>query len=255
MSATYPTGQPRIVYGRQAYIPEWQTPLEESDLARQVTQNGERLGFRIGEMLPERQWCVDAKTGELLAERDFEKLWERYVSHHVPVGVDKVVNIKAVNPYFEHQLAPVPTVRNFASRGLDWQGKEVEIGFDPDKPSTAREEDVRVYDSRGEEVIGASAAARPIDIARKLETLTDLKNRGRLTDSEYAEEVSALVSGDAAVPAVESIPQGFAPAVSCEAATVELTARCGKVCGSKAGRMAHERNCNACNPVTAEEFA
>lgn len=239
---------PQVVYGTTTYIPEWQTPLTADDLARPVLQNGEELGFVLGDVMPSRQWAVNQKNGELLEQRDFERLYEVYATRHVPVGSNEVVDIRRGNRLFDPKIVPVPTVRNFVSRGLDWQGKEVSIGYDPDKLPDAREGDIKVYDSRGEEVTG-SRDSRPIDITKQLEVLTALRERGRLTDVEYAQEVAALATGDALAPRVEDVPVGFEPmGITVEAASAELTARCGKVCGSKAGRGAHERHCDKCNP-------
>lgn len=239
---------PQVVYGTTTYVPEWQADLSAEELARPVTQNGTPLGFTIGAMLPSRQWAVNQKNGELLSQRDFEALYEVYVTRHVPVGSREVVDIRRGNRLFDPKIVPIPNVRNFASRGLDWQGKEVEIGYDPDATPTAGEKDVKVYDSRGEEVTG-SRDSRPIDMARQIELLTDLRTRGKLTDVEYAQEVAAIAKGDVVAPRADEIPAGFAPVnVTAEAASEEVTAKCGRVCGSKAGRMAHERNCQSCTP-------
>ncbi len=252
MSAASPSSPraPKAIYGRDAYIPEWQTDLTPDELAKQVTQNGEPLGFTIGEMLPERQWAVNAKTGELLKESDFERLYEVFASRHVPAGTDRVVDIRQNNKYFDAKLVPMPNVRHFASRGLDWQGKEVAIGYDPDVSPTATEDEIKIYNARGEVVTGANAP-RAVDITRQLEVLTGLRERGKLSDAEFAEEVASLSTGAATAPAVEAIPVGFTSlGITAEAAAEEVTARCGKVCGSKAGRAAHERGkCETCNPT------
>jgi len=237
---------PAVVHGTTTYIPEWQAELTADDLARPVTQDGEPLGFTIGEMLPSRQWVVNQKTGELLNQRDFERLYEVYVTRHVPVGSHEVVDIRRGNRLFDPKIAPVPTVRSFASRALDWQGKEVAIGYNPDAESNVTEADVKIYDARGEEVTG-SRGSRPIDIAKQLEVLTGLRERGKLDDVSYAQEVAALATGEAAAPRVEEVPPGFAPVnVTAETASDEVTAKCGRVCGNKTGRAAHERHCELC---------
>ena len=254
MSQAIPqTGRaPSVVHGTTTYIPEWQTELTADDLARAVTQDGEPLGFTIGQMMPSRQWTVNQKTGELLNQRDFERLYEVYVTRHVPVGSHEVVDIRRGNRLFDPKIAPVPTVRSFASRALDWQGKEVEIGYDPDAQPSVTEADVKIYDARGEEVVGGRAGSRPMDVTRQLEVLTGLRERGKLDDVSYAQEVAALATGEAAAPRSEEVPPGFAPVnVTAEAASEEVTAKCGRVCGNKTGRAAHERHCDACKQTDA----
>lgn len=257
MSQAIPqTGRsPKVVYGTTTYIPEWQVELTAEELARPVTQDGEPLGFTIGEMLPSRQWAVNQKTGALLDQRDFERLYEVYVTRHVPAGSTEVVDIRRGNRLFDPKIVPIPNVRNFASRGLDWQGKEIAIGYDPDAVSDVRETDVKLYDARGEEVTG-SRDSRPVDIAKQLEVLTGLRDRGKLNDSEYAQEVAALATGETAAPRVEAVPVGFSPKVEApEVIAAKLTARCGKVCGNPAGRAAHERSCDVCSPPVEDSAA
>lgn len=238
---------PEVIYGRQAYKPEWQVDPSKSQMETPVTQDGKKLGFKIGQMLPERWWTVNVETGELISQRDFESLWEKYVSYHVPVGSREVVSIRRANEYFDEKLAPVPRVEIYASRALDWQGKEISIGFDPDAKADVREEEIKVYDSNGEEV-RPGLFQRPSDVVARLGILNDLKARGRLTESEYVEEVAQLTATPTASAAPE-IPAGFSPAKTEEEAQIAVTARCGKVCASAAGKAAHERHCSECNPA------
>jgi hypothetical protein len=243
-AAQMPAKAPQVVYGTSEYIPSWAPDWSDADMAKPVTLNGEPLGFTVGDVLPSRRWAI-TKTGELLGQRDFERLWEQYVGMHV--AGDKVVSIAASNKYFDVSKAPVPNASRYVNAAFDYQGKEIPIGFDPDKPATATE--VKVYDARGDVVTAAPPPSA--NLFAKIEVLNNLKASGMLTAEQLAEQVALLTGSPtgSTIVAVE-VPVGFAPAPAIDEA--DLTSPCGRVSGSKAGRMAHERNCSTCNPPQDE---
>lgn len=235
MSASVPTlGEPKVVYGREAYIPEWAPATQ--DLSLVVRYDGKPLHFTIGDMLPERRWCV-TETGDLMNQRDFEERFKMWRARVVRDG--RILSIQSANRYWDPNLDPVPNVRAFASVTHDWQGKEIRIGFNPNKPATAREEQVQT----------AVPVATGTALRGQLEVLNELKERGVLSDEQFAGEVSRVLTGPKPEPPAGP-PEGFSSLSAEEVAKDEMerTARCGKLCASKAGRVAHERHCETCSP-------
>lgn len=247
-AALAPIGEPKVIFGRDAYIPAFSPSWKDEHMGIDITQNGKPLGFTLGQMLPERRWCVQ-ETGELMDQRDFESLYQQFASYTVVGG--KLVNVPAANGYFDVKLIPVPRIERFACAQFDYDGREVKIGFDPNKPPAKSEAPVVLRDHRGYEV----APQNPNDTkVARLTVLADLKNKGLISDEALASEMGSILlePQPAAAPAV---PEGFAPApVEAEPEATVHTAPCGFQARSKAGAAAHARNCADCKatPETVE---
>ena len=236
--------QHQVVPGRlpqyQAYVPDWSPIFDESALDREVKNRGIGLGFTVRQVLPERRWAIDPETGECMDQRDFEERYKLYISLTVSGG--SVVSVQKNNRYFDPSVAPIPGVSGFVGAALDWQGKEIAIGFDPDKPATVKETEVKVYNHEGEEVSN-EAGLKPAAVSAKLETLTELLSDGTIDAEEFAKRTQALVKSKAAPgqTAVEP-PPNFKMAEPVDPEKLACGV-CGKVAKSMAGKAAHERHC------------
>lgn len=240
-AAIAPIGEPKVIFGRDAYIPAFSPSWASEHMSIQVKQDGKALGFTIGEMLPERRWCVK-ETGELLDQRDFEGLYQQFVSYTVVGG--KLINVASANGYFDVKLVPVPRVERFAAAAYDFDGRETRIGFDPNKPPAKNDAPAVVRDHRGYEV----APSNPNDEkVVRLTVLADLKNRGLISDEALSSEMSSILLEPQA-PAQPVAPEGFDVAKD-EALEVEATvhaAPCGFQARSKTGALSHARSCDDC---------
>lgn len=240
------TGEPRIIYGRDAYIPEWSPVYDDLALSVPVKNNGVPMGFTLRDVLPERRWAVQA-SGELMDQRDFEERYKQYIERTVVDG--RLVSIRSKNARFDAGVAPIPRVDRFVNTAHDFMGREIRIGFNPEKAPEKKD------------IVPIAAAPSSPALRVQIAQLSELKERGILSDEQFSAEVSRLVTEPVA-PAPSGPPPGFALAPAgpeeapVTAATAEVfAARCGKECASKAGQMAHERNCKACNPTEPQEAA
>lgn len=246
MSASPYQRAPEVVYGRDVYIPEWAPRVGASDLGVPVRAGGQPLGFTIGDMLPERVWAVDVASGEVLPQLEFERLYRQYLRRTVVRGV--IRDVAQHDRYHDFGVDPVPSVVEWVSRTLDYEGKEVRIGFDPHAAPTATEREVKVYTAQGEE--WTPRQRENADLRSKLSVLMQLRAENVLTDEQFTAQAMKLQDTGDAEPASDSAPpEGFEAAPELD--PLELTARCGRVCGSKAGKLAHERNCDVCSPKEA----
>lgn len=245
-------GEPRVVYGRDAYVPEWSPRFSDADLDADVKQNGQPLGFKLRDVLPERRWAV-TEGGELMSQRDFEDQYLRFAERVVYQG--RIISVRSQNPYYDPKLGHIPRVEAFVNVAHDYLGREIRIGFDPNKPPEKK---------------AANAAPQPAPTATpqvlrvQLETLASLKESGVLSDEQFSAEVSRLLTVPAPQPPAGP-PPGFAlvepahtePEAAAAAPAEVFAAKCGRECASKAGRAAHERNCDDCKAAAndAEEIA
>lgn len=247
MSAAFQTiGEPKILYARDAYLPEWTPAFGEVELDNEVRQNGKSLGFTIRQMLPERRWAV-TPSGEVLEQRDFEEKYTNWMLQVVRGG--RLVPISASNPYFDPKVLPIPRVERFVAMTQDYQGKEMRIGFDPNKPPEAGAVAIVAKDASGREVNPTA----PNDLkVQRLTVISDLKERGIISAEAAASEMAAILLEPQA-PAPIAPPPGFSAVKVVEDIPLEETithlAKCGYAAKSKAGQMAHERNCDDCKAM------
>lgn len=206
-----------IIQERKTYKPAWQPEFTQEQLEQEVTQNGEGLGFRVGDMLVERRWttCKVERTefgekltpsGELMDQRDFEVYYKRFKM--LSVQGQNLIDIKTVNKYWEDGLMPVPLVRKYADAKPDMNGYDVPINFDPHaKPE--KESNLR-YDYEGNLM---EERRNESELLIKIKQLEELRRDGTIDDGTFSFKMSALLTSDEGmdVPVVDEPkrPEGF----------------------------------------------
>ena len=191
---------------RETYVPGFTGPFSDLDLMAPVTLNGQRLGFQIRDVLPERRFAIQSgeKLGELYPQEEFQKRYVQWISRGCAAD-GTIVNLSQVNEYFTPDLEPVPKVERFVDRKLDYGGKGVPINWDP-KPQKAVK--TEAYTSDGEE---------------------------SRTDSALPVGFDAIAPpSEAEAAPVESSPEAPPVTHSCN--------ECGKEARSAAGLAAHQRH-------------
>jgi hypothetical protein len=234
--------------------------------------------FMVSQVVPERRWAI-TEDGNVLDGEHFRAAKQ--------AGVLEFYEMLRANghPDAKHEgkidNEPIPDVAYYVSWGIDPfdDGKVLEIGFDPNATDGAVVK--RFHDRKGDEImssrievlcqayastssrtqmtdseraeveqhLGIVAATGTDGVAAKLEVLTDLFEAGSLSDDDYLKAVALLTGGDPV--AVE-----VAPEKPVSAAKQPTTALCGKAdCKGEVGKKAHERRCDKCIALAAEETA
>lgn len=254
MSAASPiTGainEPRIIYGREAYMPEFTPAFTESELDLTVLDKGKPLPFTIRQVLPERRWAIQ-NSGELLPELEYERRYLLWAERVVRGNPPRIIPIRASNQYFDRALIAIPTARRFVNVAFDYQGREIEIGFDPDKLPNPKAQKFELLDASGNSINPMLPQSNAkID---QLTVIEGMQARGVL-DEEAARAERQRILGEPVITS-SAPPQGFTQTEATEPERISVTAKCGKSCASLAGMLAHERSCAKCKdvPVVTEE--
>ncbi len=119
---------------RSTYIPHW-TP-NHPDLDVDVSQDGEPLGFKLRQVLPERRWAVKT-NGELIDPRDYRDQYVKWIAREC-VGSGQIVSIASHNRHFNPELVGIPPLREFVDCKIDGSGKRVPINYNPDHVSAPK---------------------------------------------------------------------------------------------------------------------
>jgi hypothetical protein len=229
--------------------------------------------FVVSQVAPERRWAIledgNVLEGEQFASEKQGGVLEFYEMLRTQGHPDAKFEGKISNE-------PVPDVGYYVSWSIDPadDGKLLEIGYNPNSTDGAVVKNF--HDQKGEEIIGSrmdilvqayaspagrgqmtenerrevelhlgvTASAGTDGVAAKLEVLTDLHKDGALSDDDYLASVTKL-TGTASVEA-KPVSDAKQP----------TTARCGKAdCKGEVGKKAHERRCEKCIALAAEETA
>lgn len=237
------TGRDEAIYGRDAYIPAFTPVFSELDLNCPVKDGDKLLGFTIRDVLPERRWAI-RENGTLLGENEFRQRYLEWASKVSRGG--RVIPIASVNGLFDASLVPVPTPAAFVSVAHDFQGREIRIGFDPNKAPEKGKFILR--DGEGREVDPLAPSAKKVE---RMTVLAELQEKGVLSPEQLAKELSSTL----AVPVRIEEPPTTTGATNRERVPnrEEVTALCGRSCKGNAGKLAHERKCVRCRAVAAEQ--
>jgi len=162
--------------GKSLYIPSWYKSHKQNF---NVTQDKKPLGFKIKDVMPHRRWAIRG-DGELLDQRDFEPLYERYISEIAARGVD---------PKVQH----IPRVERFVNAMRDPRDGPglVAIGFDPDKPAPEEDNGMR-YDPLKDVIFSIKEDADRTSRAEKIETLFRMRQTRDITEETFEKEMRAL---------------------------------------------------------------
>ena len=228
----YAVGELRPGVEPKMYIPAWYKP--HSDLSRHVTQNGESVGFRIGQVLPERRWAIQ-ENGELLEQGDFERQYIRYIQ--IRHAGDKIV---------DPSKEAIPGALKFVDREVDEiTGRGKKIGFNPNKPAEKVIEAKHNQDGEVSEHWLRENKMQGEKLAR-LQALRELVEDGTITPQQYSDKTKALL--------MEEPVHEFATQDPVETQMLPKTAEapCGKVVKAR-GVKPHIMRCKAPECEAARE--
>lgn len=269
----------KVFEHRGSHVPSWYRPHGDDDTV--VMKDGAPLvpQIRVRQVVEDRRWAIQ-ENGELLPQHQFESLYRRKIDEWF-----RLVRREPPAQGWSPEAEPVPLVERYVDAREDPMQPTnlLPIHYDPNKNRGARPESLYVtadgqqvdgerrleilreeYAKKGhgklkswevEEVEAADGtrSTRPSALEDKLAVLTDLHRRGRLTDAELAQEVSAL-----GAPAVErgAPRQDAAPAPTPQdPKPYGETTRCGKAVKGRTEKMAanakagHERFCKKCEAL------
>jgi hypothetical protein len=291
MSSAFPEASSTDIFGRGAaaipvpergvHIPAAYVRNPHHDPEHTVVKRGgvSILGadgepFMVSQVAPERRWAImedgNVLDGEQFSAAKQAGVLEFYEMLKTQGHPDAKFEGKITNE-------AVPDVGYYVSWGVDPRDDEklLEIGYDPNATDGAVVKNF--HDQKGDEImssrievlsqayantvsraqmtdseraeveqhLGVTVAVGTDGVAAKLEVLTDLHKSGSLSNDDYLDAVSKLTG--AAPVAVEVAPS---------AAKQPTMALCGKAdCKGEVGKKAHERRCEKCIALAAEETA
>lgn len=224
--------------------------------------------FVVSQVAPERRYAIKM-DGNVFPVHEFTEMYKQAHLEWYAIQRKKNPNVRFDGNI---DLIAVPHPAYFVKWRIDPRDskKLLEIGFDPDKRAEEKPdyfvdgEGERVAGSRIEhlcacykdpslrgrltasetlevqEYLGESVDSGPIELATKLEQLTDLMNDGSISLEVYAKKVAALTGK--APETDEKEPEPVNP----------NQARCGKVL-KPGGRVPHELRCLECKRLFAED--
>lgn len=158
---------------RGTVVPSW-TPPHNLDL--EVKIDGRPLGFKVGQMLPERRWAVD-EFGHCLPKAEFTGKYQQWFASH--------------SKKEEPQLVSVPDRLEFISGTYDLDGKATTINFDPGDPGRVKPSEK--YDHKGD-LATVRAAAANAEKEGKRQAYRQMWKSGDIDAGRYAELLEALES-------------------------------------------------------------
>lgn len=213
--ANDPLLKPDVAWpGTLSYVPGWD--VIERDPEAEVTSGGIKLGFKVKEVHPTRQWALQA-DGEVLPRLEYLEKFRKWKSKTVPDGTQIVVPMTSIQNHFDVTLETVPLVEDFVNARFEEGSdcKTVPIKFDPHKPAEVKTKGRR-YNYEGE-FIGEEKPKALSDRTKlaKLEILNQLKADGVLDDEGWEKAVKDLTHAQtedeiaAALP--PEPPEGFSP--------------------------------------------
>lgn len=210
----------------RAYVPGWYQPHPDTSLT--VTSGGKSVGsgFRISQVLPTRRWAI-GHDGEVMAQRDFEDLYLRYLQGY-PIGRGHDV-----------RNDPIPRVEYYVSQTWNENTGWHEIGFDPYKQAPAKPDPK--WNQQGElsEHYLRERDSAATEAAR-LKLLSEQFASGEITPEQFIQRSGVKVVE------IAKEPEKAEPALE--------SARCGKQV--KAGYLKnHERFCKKCKALREAEPA
>jgi hypothetical protein len=174
--------------GKSFYIPSWYKPHKKN---LWVTHEGKSLGFKINQVMAYRRWSI-YPNGELMDQRDFEPLYEKYIAEISPKGV-------------EARLQHIPRVEDYVDAKPDPSGGPglVAINFDPDKPPAKPDDGMR-YDPIKDVIFSLKEDMDRTRLLERKAVLADMLSKGDITGEVFEREMRSLA------PKIEigAAPQG-----------------------------------------------
>lgn len=156
------------------YIPAWYRPHKDLDVP--ILHRGEDQQMKIRNVLPWRRWALDA-DGNTIAQSDFEAGYLRYMNGFTLPETHSV------------QAEYIPNVLPFVREKLDPNGNAVDFAYHDDHKIVKTEK----FTEEGEvakEFIAKEQKAS--ENAAALRILMRLKQSGKLTAEQFAEEAERL---------------------------------------------------------------
>lgn len=107
-----PTGpRPGDLTIREVFVPPWYLPHENLETEVLHSSTGKRLGFTVGDVVPERRWAV-GPDGRCVSQQIFEEKLDEWRQGQYRWQIPP-------KPVPDISFLPVPTVENFVARGED----------------------------------------------------------------------------------------------------------------------------------------
>jgi len=176
---------------RGTYIPHWGNKHE--DLTKSVLRGGVPTGFQVGDILPEKRWAISSDTGEIMEQREFEPLYQKWQSIFCTQG-GTLVPIAQVNRPYHPSFESCPNVHEFVMTTVDEDGKPCPVGREAHRNRPAAGPRV-LYDSSGQNPRTALETLRIYKAPRAMKELTGIeKLKNILPEGQYQGEVDKVLS-------------------------------------------------------------
>jgi hypothetical protein len=161
---------------KSLFIPSWYKPHAKNV---QVTLDGEKLGFRVSDVLAHRRWAI-LPSGALMDPRDFQPLYERYLSEISAAGVD---------PKLQH----IPQVQDYVNVAPDPRGGSgyVAIGFDPNVEAPVADDGQR-YDPIRDVIFSIKTDLERSARLERVEALSQMLMRKEINGETFEREMRSM---------------------------------------------------------------
>lgn len=173
---------------RDSYIPEWAHDWQKGDLDRQVYHEGKPMGFKLGQVLPERRWAFERGPTEIETrqQHDFIEDYKRWITLCVD-GDGKVKTAEAViSPADEH----LPLVQRFVNyrwtadnrRGPIFAEIPKPRGLDAQEQARIREEIVQAAKASGAEPVPEETEGEKVACGKSVKRGYTTQHESRCND-------------------------------------------------------------------------